>query len=167
MYQTIEQFTSDWAIESSLTVKVLSLLTDASLQQRVTADKGRTLGALAWHIASSVTGMLQAGGLQVAGPDFHAPVPATAQEIADRYKQASEDIASALTAQWTDEKLGESLLLFGSIQTTYGGLLSLFLRHEIHHRGQLTILMRQAGLVPPGVYGPNEEESAAMFGSKK
>jgi uncharacterized damage-inducible protein DinB len=36
------------------------------------------------------------------------------------------------------------------------------IRHQIHHRGQITILMRQAGLAAPGVYGPNEEETAAM-----
>ncbi|WP_258881781.1 DinB family protein [Paenibacillus sp. sptzw28] len=35
-------------------------------------------------------------------------------------------------------------------------------RHQIHHRGQMTILIRQAGLTAPGIYGPNEEETAAM-----
>jgi len=30
--------------------------------------------------------------------------------------------------------------------------------HELHHRGQLTVLMRQAGLVVPGIFGPAQEE---------
>ena len=30
--------------------------------------------------------------------------------------------------------------------------------HEIHHRGQMTVLMRQAGLKVPGIYGPSYEE---------
>lgn len=34
--------------------------------------------------------------------------------------------------------------------------------HEIHHRGQLTILMRQAGITVSGLYGPSKEEAAAM-----
>ena len=29
--------------------------------------------------------------------------------------------------------------------------------HEIHHRGQITVLMRQAGLRVPGSYGPAKE----------
>ena len=74
----------------------------------------------------------------------------------------SEAAAKAVQLQWNDDKLAEPLKLFGTIDTTYGGLLTLIVRHQIHHRGQLTILMRQAGLVPPGVYGPNEEETAAL-----
>ena len=33
---------------------------------------------------------------------------------------------------------------------------------EAHHRGQMTVLMRQAGLTVPGIYGPAQEEWAAM-----
>ncbi|MCK4657684.1 MAG: hypothetical protein KAT85_11650, partial [candidate division Zixibacteria bacterium] len=36
----------------------------------------------------------------------------------------------------------------------------------IHHRGQMTVLMRQAGLKVPGVYGPSMEEWE-HFGMKK
>ncbi|NHN35043.1 hypothetical protein G9U52_35530 [Paenibacillus sp. S3N08] len=43
-----------------------------------------------------------------------------------------------------------------------GFTLNAFVKHEIHHRGQLTILMRQAGLPLPGVYGPAKEEWATM-----
>jgi uncharacterized damage-inducible protein DinB len=32
--------------------------------------------------------------------------------------------------------------------------------HQVHNRGQMTVLMRQAGLVLPGVYGPTREEAA-------
>ena len=33
--------------------------------------------------------------------------------------------------------------------------------HQAHHRGQMTVLMRQAGLEVPGVYGPSREEWTA------
>jgi uncharacterized damage-inducible protein DinB len=33
--------------------------------------------------------------------------------------------------------------------------------HQIHHRGQMTVLMRQAGLKVPGIYGPAREEWSA------
>jgi uncharacterized damage-inducible protein DinB len=32
------------------------------------------------------------------------------------------------------------------------------MKHEIHHRAQMTVLMRQAGLKVPGLYGPAKEE---------
>ena len=32
--------------------------------------------------------------------------------------------------------------------------------HQCHHRGQVTVLMRQAGLKVPGIYGPAQEEWA-------
>jgi uncharacterized damage-inducible protein DinB len=39
--------------------------------------------------------------------------------------------------------------------------LRVLIQHEVHHRGQMTVLMRQAGLEVPGVYGPAREEWAA------
>jgi uncharacterized damage-inducible protein DinB len=42
-----------------------------------------------------------------------------------------------------------------------GMILKMLNGHQIHHRGQMTVLMRQAGLKVPGVYGPSKEEWAA------
>ncbi len=161
MYQSIEQVVGDWNQEAALTLKVFEGLSDASLKQAVSATRGRTLGELAWHVASSPAGILGAAGLQIEGPDFKRPVPESAAEIVDAYRSMSAAVADAFKAQWTDARLSESLLLFGSMNMTYSGVLTLVVRHQIHHRGQMTILMRQADVVPPGVYGPNEEEAAA------
>ena len=30
--------------------------------------------------------------------------------------------------------------------------------HQCHHRGQMSVLMRQAGIRVPGIYGPAREE---------
>ena len=46
-------------------------------------------------------------------------------------------------------------------------VLSGLIRHQIHHRGQMTVLMRQAGVVVPSVYGPSREESAAIRAKQK
>lgn len=43
-----------------------------------------------------------------------------------------------------------------------GLVLSILIAHQTHHRGQMTVLMRQAGLPVPGMYGPSKEEWAAM-----
>jgi uncharacterized damage-inducible protein DinB len=37
--------------------------------------------------------------------------------------------------------------------------------HGIHHRGQLCLMCRLTGGQPPGLYGPNREETAAMRAS--
>ncbi|MBP1930911.1 DinB family protein [Ammoniphilus resinae] len=161
-YRTIEDFQKDWNLEGGLTLKVLGALTDESLKQTVSEAQQRTLGDLAWHLVGAIPVLLGAGGLQIDAPNYETPTPTNAAEIADSYRRMSEVAMTALKEQWTDGKLAESLSLFGFIDTTYSGLLSMVVKHQIHHRGQMTILMRQAGVVPPGVYGPNEEESAAL-----
>lgn len=166
MYSTIEQFAADWAIEAALTEKVLGALTDESLKQAVSEAQARTLGDLAWHLVGSIGAMLGSAGLRIDGPEYKTPTPASASDIAASYRAMSEAAVKALKEQWPDEKLPEKHLLFGFIDSTFGGVLNLVVRHQIHHRGQMTILMRQAGVVPPGVYGPNEEETAAMRASK-
>lgn len=162
MYQSIEQFVNDWNQEAALTLKVLEGLTDASLKQAVSDTRPKTLGDLAWHVAGAPVGILGGAGLQIAAPDLKRPVPTSAAEIVDAYRSMSAAVADAMKAQWTDARIPESLLLFGSMNMTHEAVLTLVVRHQIHHRGQMTILMRQAGVVPPGVYGPNEEEGAAM-----
>jgi len=166
MYKTIDDFLTDWSQESALTLKVLEALTDASLTQAVSEAQPRTLGGLAWHLTGGVGGMLEAGGVQIDGPDYKTAAPTSAAELAEAYRKMSDAAAAAIRSQWTDAKLSDKLLLFGFIDTTYAGLLNLVVRHQIHHRGQMTVLMRQAGLAAPGVYGPNQEETAAMAASK-
>jgi uncharacterized damage-inducible protein DinB len=47
-------------------------------------------------------------------------------------------------------------------QWSRGAVLSALILHQVHHRAQMTVLMRQAGLKVPGLYGPAREEWAAM-----
>jgi uncharacterized damage-inducible protein DinB len=161
MYRTIDDFAADWAQESQSTLKMLRNLTDASLEQRIT-PKTRSAGRLGWHLAASIPEMLGAAGITgVAGPEAHAEVPATAAEIADAYAAASGSVVAAVKAQWTDEMLAGEIPMYG-MTWTRGQTLSILIRHEAHHRGQLSMAMRHAGLAVPGPYGPAQEEWAAM-----
>lgn len=161
MYASLNAALADWKFEASLTLKVLDKLTDASLKQAVSDAQPRTLGDLAWHLVGSLGAFLNAAGLQLEVPN-HADKPATAAAIADAYRRVDDMAMTALREKWSDAKLQEPIKLFGFIDTTYGGVLNMMIRHQIHHRAQMTILMRQAGLAAPGLYGPNEEETAAM-----
>lgn len=160
MYRRIDDFLADWDYESKATLAILRTLTDASLNQRVT-PAGRSAGKLAWHLAQSVAGMGGETGLKVTGPGEHDPVPGSAAEIATRYGEAACSLSGAVKSQWNDELLAGEIPMYGEMWPR-GKALSALIRHEAHHRGQLTVLMRQAGLAVPGTYGPSKEEWAGM-----
>lgn len=158
MYRTIKDFTADWLQETKSTLKIFRTLTDVSLGQQVTPD-GRSLGFLAWHIILSLGEMGERSGLHVAAPEGHAPIPDSAKEIATIYLTAARSITDDVQKQWTDESLGEEVEMYGE-KWKRGFALASLLRHQTHHRGQMTVLMRQAGLNVPGVCGPSREEWA-------
>jgi len=161
MYRKIEDFEADWTQESATTLKILRALTDASLEQRVTPD-GRSAGRLAWHVAATLPEMLGHAGIKgVDGPADEHAVPSTAAEIADAYERAAASVGGAVRSQWSDEDLREDVPMYGEMWSR-GTVLSILIRHEAHHRAQLTVLMRQAGLAVPGCYGPAKEEWASM-----
>lgn len=155
MYRTIREFLDDWRQESALTQKLLSALTDASLAQRVGPDD-RTLGRIAWHAVTSIPEMVGRTGLTIHGVPEHAPVPAQASAIADAYRQAAASLASQVEALWHDATLLQEDDMYGMMWSR-ATTLQLLIRHEIHHRAQMTVLMRQAGLIVPGTYGPARE----------
>jgi uncharacterized damage-inducible protein DinB len=160
MFRTIKDFESHWAYETDVTSRTLDNLTDASLEQRVTPD-GRTLGYLAWHIAVTPGEMLAKAGLTLDGPSHEAPAPSTVAEIVAAYDTAAKSTANQVATNWDDNTLLESDEMYGETWTR-GQTLFYMTLHQTHHRGQMTVLMRQAGLVLPGAYGPAKEEWPAM-----
>lgn len=162
MFHTINDFMVQWGHEGSSTQKMLDMLTDDSLQQAV-SPQDRTLGRIAWHIVTTLHEMLSRTGLSFEAVEHDSSVPATAKEIADSYRQASAAMVEAIQNQWTDESLKEVKDMYGE-QWPNGLTLSLLISHQTHHRGQMTVLMRQAGLKVPGVYGPAREEWSQFGG---
>jgi uncharacterized damage-inducible protein DinB len=160
MLRKIEDFQKDWAYEAEMTGKVLNTLTDPTLGQKVN-EEGRTLGFLAWHLTQTLGEMLGKVGLKIDAPGFDLECPASAAEIAAAYEKAAGSVTDEVKANWTDETLLESDEMYGD---TWERGLTLFylITHQAHHRGQMTVLMRQAGLPVPGVYGPAREDWAAM-----
>ncbi|MDH5164369.1 DinB family protein [Heyndrickxia oleronia] len=160
MFQTVEGFLQMWKYEVMETQKVLDVLTDQSLEQEI-APGHWSLGRVAWHITTAIKVMGSQTGLQFDGPDKDFPVPESATYIADQYRKMGELFADAVKNQWTDNTLSEVHNVFGRDMSN-GALLMYIIHHQIHHRGQLTVLMRQAGLTVPGVYGPSKEEWSKM-----
>jgi uncharacterized damage-inducible protein DinB len=160
MYRTIEDFKKDWDYESEVTTKMLGALTDASLDQRVTSD-GRTLGFMAWHIVICLGMATEAGLPSFQAADPHSSQPPSGAAIADAYKKSAAELAASVQRHWQDANLLEEVQMYGETWTR-GYALSAMVKHQTHHRGQMTVLMRQAGLAVPGAYGPSKEEWAAM-----
>lgn len=142
-------------MESGKTLQVFRALTDASLEQKVTAD-GRSLGFIAWHIVSSTASMLTQAGLPVSAIGQEQP-PASAAVLTSAYETVAQAVAEAIPANWKDDMLTGVIPVYGQTWTRSGFLMALIV-HQTHHRGQMTVLMRQAGLKVPGVYGPSKEE---------
>ncbi len=160
MFHRIDEFIQGWKHESATTLKLMETLTDESLSCQVTPE-GRTLGYLAWHIALCIGEMSSKAGLPVRGPAEDSDAPSTAAEISAAYRDSAAQLTDTVSAHWTDATLEEEVNMYGE-QWKKGFVLSVLLAHEVHHRGQMTVLMRQAGLKVPGVYGPSREEWAAF-----
>ncbi|WP_042352571.1 DinB family protein [Bacillus massiliigorillae] len=156
MYQTVEGFLNVWQMESSLTQKLMNQLTDESLKQEI-APGYWSLGETAWHIVVVGGLIAKQTGLDFNSPSPESPIPALAKEIAEGYQQMSQGILAAVKKQWKDGDLLAESAIFGQPQAN-GATLSMLVSHEIHHRGQMSVLMHQAGVKVPGIYGPSKDD---------
>lgn len=162
MFKSIEHFMTEWKPETARTEKVLAALTDESLGQEA-APGHRTLGRIAWHIVYTIHEMMAEAGMTSTAPVV-TPPPARAADIVAAYREGVAVFQEALQAQWTDATLTEKRPMYGE-QWTGADVLASLLKHEIHHRAQMTVLMRLAGLPVPGLYGPAKEDWA-KFGAE-
>ncbi|MCU0396264.1 MAG: DinB family protein [Chitinophagaceae bacterium] len=157
MFHSLDEFFSVWETESANTLKIFSHLTDASLQQAVVPG-GRTLGRLANHLIETLTEMPHKLGLGIAEEQ---PAYTTVQELTAHFERCNRQMTDAIRQHWNDASLQQEIMLYGEPWKNSFSLW-VILVHMIHHRAQMTVLMRQAGLMVPGIYGPAKEEWAAM-----
>ncbi|MEQ1603505.1 MAG: DinB family protein [Pyrinomonadaceae bacterium] len=160
MFRTIDDFQKAWDYEAEMTGKTLLNLTDESLGQKVN-EEGRTLGYLAWHLALTLHEMLGLVGLNIDAPAPDSECPTSAAEIARIYGIGGKSVGDEVSKNWTAETLLIEDEMYGETWSR-GMTLFYLIAHQTHHRGQMTVLMRQAGLRVPGIYGPAREEWAAF-----
>ena len=160
MYQSVETFLERYQELANSAIAYLEALTDESLTQPI-ADGHRTLGRVAWHLAQSIPEMMSRTGLSPAGPGEEDPVPAAAGAILAAYREASASLLEQVQGRWNDDTLEVADEMYGA-QWKRGYTLWILVIHELHHLGQLSVLMRQAGLKVPGVFGPSKEDWAKV-----
>lgn len=161
MYARIEDFIADWKIETEATLKIFSKISDDKLFVKV-KDNIRTLGKVAWHITQTLTEMPCKAGIVDEDYLENKPVPAAMSEIMEAYKYHSNELLRQIETNWTDESLHEQVNMYGEMWEK-GKILAVLITHQIHHRAQMTIIMRLLDIVVPGIYGPAKEEWA-QFG---
>lgn len=161
MYHEIGEFTEHYKWESDVTAKVLAALTDESLRQ-AKAEGHNNLGDIAWHVATAPAFMLNEIKMEM--PKFERGTPAglTVAKISETYADLLAKV-DAHAQNITPDDLKAIHHVFGMMDWPAAQMLNALIAHEIHHRGQMSVIMRQAGLVVPGIYGPNYEATQEMM----
>lgn len=160
MYRRISDFINDWQREVECTASVFSALTNESFLKEIHADV-RTLQRIAWHLVETMPEMGMSAGLFSENSLAGVPAPNDIEELVSQYKNYADQLAKAVHLKWTDSTLEDTVEMYGEVWTK-GKTLQVFLVHQTHHRGQMTVIMRLLGLEVPNVYGPTKEDWLRM-----
>jgi len=154
LYRNIEDFIEDWNASSNGTLQVIKAMTDEKMDQSI-VEGHSSLGWLAWHLVGSTGFFGGVVGMNIPAPGHGESVPSNVADIVARYEQVAQAVREQ-ASQLSEAQLVEEIQSFAG-PSTRGKLLRSFIDHQNHHRGQMTVLLRQAGLTVPGVMGPTKE----------
>ena len=127
-------------------------------------EKSGTLGWMASHVATLPGFMIAVS----TSPDFdvanaRSPKVEKEADLVGVFTKVSGEARQAL-AGLTDEQFNQTWALKRNGQTffsapRYDMLRGMCFNHLIHHRGQLTMYLRDLGVPVPPLYGPSADES--------
>ena len=131
-------------------------------------EKSMSLGRLASHVAelpNFLTTIIQTEGMELTTSNMKPFSPANRGEMLAGFEERASEGRKAI-ANSSDEHLAKAWRLTWKGQEVFGGVRSLLLQtticHQVHHRAQLTVYLRQNNVVFPGVYGPSADEMGAF-----
>ena len=151
--------------EMAVTRKVLERVDSAQFGWKP-HERSMSLGRLATHVAE----IPQWAHTILTEPEFnmvdgeHKPTAAVnASEVLGLFDRQVQTVRALLAARtdaelmstWTFKQNGQEL--FGMPRAA--AWRSWVMNHLIHHRGQLSVYLRQTGSKVPGIYGPSADES--------
>ena len=149
--------------EAQTTRRVLERVPNAHLGWKP-HDKSMTLGQLALHVATVPGGVAEiATQSPFPVPEFTQPAATSAAELVPALEQ-SVARAKALLGGMDDAALASTWRLMNGDQEVMAIpraalLRSIMLNHWYHHRGQLSVYLRQLGVPVPSIYGPSADEN--------
>jgi uncharacterized damage-inducible protein DinB len=160
----IDGMLQEFEQETQTTRRVLERVPDNQLAWRP-HEKARTLGELALHVAMVPGGVaeLVASPSPAQAPQFADPSPKSASELIPALDHSIAKVKevlggmddAALMATWRLMQGDRELLAVPRVAM----LRSVMLNHWYHHRGQLTVYLRELGVPIPSIYGPSADEN--------
>jgi uncharacterized damage-inducible protein DinB len=163
MQTELQEFLTQWEHETDGTLALMRALPPDQYDFRPDAG-GRSLGELAWHLAevdAYVSTGIERGEFKFDVKPPNIDRPRTLDAYAPAFRIVHED-AIARIARLDGQDLGREIRYAdGQLWSIRNLLWRKLLMHAVHHRGQLTLLCRLAGGVPPALFGRRREESAA------
>jgi uncharacterized damage-inducible protein DinB len=164
MSKELQTFLDTWDEETKKTVAMLQSLPTDKYDFRPDAG-GRSLGELGWHLAEAEAYMtygIERGAFEMGAKPPGMERPKKVEELAPGFERVHADAVQRVR-KLTPADLDREIMFFtGSPVTIRQILWTMLLNHEIHHRGQLSLMCRLAGGSAPAPYGPNREEMAKM-----
>ena len=161
--QEFQTFLTVWDDDAMRTIRVLKALPRDQYDFR--PDPGaRSIGEMAWHLAEgdAYNSLTVAEGGYTA--DMRPPGmerPKQVEGLAPAYERVHREAVDRVRGL-NPADLERRIPYFTGQEMTCTEILWGGVFHNIHHRGQLSLMCRLAGGVSPGIFGPNREEMAAM-----
>jgi uncharacterized damage-inducible protein DinB len=150
--------------EAKTTRRVLERVPNDRLSWRP-HPKARTLGELALHVATVPGGVaeLVAAPSPVQAPQFKDPAPASAAELVPALDTAIMKAKECLGGMDDEAVLATWRMMLGEREVValprLAMLRSVMLNHWYHHRGQLSVYLRELDVPIPSIYGPSADEN--------
>jgi uncharacterized damage-inducible protein DinB len=149
--------------EAQTTRRVLERVPDDQLAWKP-HDKSMSLGQLALHIATMPGTIAELSRLSPFPlPKFEQPSAASAAELVPALDQSVAKATTILRGM-DDADLAQMWRVVDGdrevMAIPVGGMLRMImLNHWYHHRGQLSVYLRQVGVPVPSIYGPSADEN--------
>ena len=146
--------------EIPTTRRVLAAVPESQLDF-VLGEKGRTARDLMWHIARSEKWFGDAVVNANFPMDPDPPAPATAAEVVAYYDQHVPSLTDKLSSL-SGEHLATPANFFNVFNLPVVLYMDFWIKHTVHHRGQLSSYLRAMNAHVPSIYGGSADEPFAM-----
>ena len=127
--------------------------------------KSMTLGQLALHIAQvpgTIAGFVAAPVMEMPGEFKQAAATSTAEVLSalDKSLAKAHDVLNGIDdatmmSTWTLKAGGKTLMSMPRLAV----IRSIMLNHWYHHRGQMSVYLRELDVSVPSIYGPSADEN--------
>lgn len=146
----IDEMVKDWERAKAYTKEYLDAMPDSGYGLKPTPEM-RSFADQMLHITDANYGFVAAAANEKipAGMENLEKITDKSKENVGKMVMAGYDFVIASIKKMTPEQLNGSVKLFDRFDMTKGAALAKCFEHQTHHRGQTTVYLRMAGVIPP------------------